>query len=158
MSNFETAVVRVGVGCLVLSKYYPQCILIGRRKSPLGRGLLALPGGHLELGESWSCCASREVKEETDLTIENVIYKTITNDIAICGNPLKHYITIFMSGEVIESSPSLKNMEPDKCDGWEWMPSSKLIDIHRTTPDELFDPLRRLINENGDNYFNDLFK
>lgn len=42
-------VVRVGVGCFVKSKLQPGRYLIGRRKTILGSGLLALPGGHLEV-------------------------------------------------------------------------------------------------------------
>lgn len=33
-------------------------------------GKLGLPGGHLDVGESWEECGSREVLEETNLTIE----------------------------------------------------------------------------------------
>jgi ADP-ribose pyrophosphatase YjhB (NUDIX family) len=35
-------------------------------------------GGHLELGESWETCAVREVKEETNLEIENTHFVHVT--------------------------------------------------------------------------------
>lgn len=120
MASFAP-VVRVGVGAILSSEKHPNCILIGRRKGSHGAGRLSLPGGHLELGEAWATCAEREVKEETNLDVTAVGLNHVTNDVAIDGNPEKHYITIFMNAVVNESSAELQNMEPHKCDGWEWV-------------------------------------
>ena len=64
------AVVRVGVGCLVTSLSHPGAVLFGMRLNSHGSGRYALPGGHLELSESWEECATREVFEETNLKVE----------------------------------------------------------------------------------------
>lgn len=70
MSAF-VPVVRVGCGCLVQSSLHPGRVLLGRRLGSHGAGKFALPGGHLELGESWADCLRREVKEETNLDVDN---------------------------------------------------------------------------------------
>jgi 8-oxo-dGTP diphosphatase len=70
--------VRVGVGCFVLNDEYPRSFLFGERKGSHGAGKFALPGGHLELGESWEECATREVKEETNLDITDIRFVSVT--------------------------------------------------------------------------------
>ena len=62
-------VVRVGVGVLVQDPLHPTKIFCGIRKHSHGAGTLALPGGHLELYETWEMCARREVLEECNLVL-----------------------------------------------------------------------------------------
>lgn len=57
-----------------------------------------MPGGHLEFGESFENCATREVLEETGLTVQNVRFLTATND--VMEDEGKHYVTIFMGAVV----------------------------------------------------------
>ncbi len=64
------------------------------------------------MDESWVECAVREVKEETNLDVENVRFHHVTNDPCIGGNKEKHYITIFMRADVSRASVGgLRNME-----------------------------------------------
>lgn len=46
-----------------------QVVLIRRGIEP-GVGLLALPGGYMDLGESWQSAAAREMREETGIVID----------------------------------------------------------------------------------------
>lgn len=63
-----------------------------------GAGTLALPGGHLEFGETFEACAEREVLEETDLNVRDLRFLTATN--SVMKDVGKHYVTIFMGGVV----------------------------------------------------------
>lgn len=111
---------RPGVGCgvFVLSAEHEGCVLLGRRKGSDGSGTWALPGGHVELFESWEETSIREVAEETGLDITNVRYVTVNNSVDEAAD--YHYITIFMAGDVKGASEA-RNMEPDKCEGWHWV-------------------------------------
>jgi 8-oxo-dGTP diphosphatase len=53
MTSTRPGVVRVGVGVLVKDPFDPRRVFCGIRKSAHGAGKLALPGGHLEMYESW---------------------------------------------------------------------------------------------------------
>ncbi|KAG6951863.1 hypothetical protein JG688_00013554 [Phytophthora aleatoria] len=129
----QKTVVRVGVGVLLMSKKHPDCVLIGQRKGSHGEGKFALPGGHLEMFESWEECALREVKEETDLDLKEAKFATVTND--PMENEGKHYITILMQA-VVDDEQTVRNMEPNKCEGWSWMPWADL-----RSRDDMFTPL-----------------
>jgi len=113
--------VRVGVGVFVLDE--SSRFIVGERKGSIGSGTYALPGGHLEPGESFEECATREVFEETALEIDQLYFLTATNtaDMQDPGEK-KHYVTIFMVGRVKSgTSAEPKLMEPNKCAGWEWL-------------------------------------
>jgi ADP-ribose pyrophosphatase len=57
---------RVGVGAIVIRD---EKVLLVQRGIEPGRGLWAIPGGTLKLGETLQECAAREILEETGVTI-----------------------------------------------------------------------------------------
>jgi 8-oxo-dGTP diphosphatase len=113
-------------------------VLLGKRRNSHGDGTWALPGGHLEFGESWEQCAQREVLEETGMEVGNCHFIGATNDVMATEG--KHYVTLFMAARSVEGSPRL--CEPDKCERWQWFPWDAL-------PKPLFAPLENLISTYG---------
>ena len=85
---------RVGVGVFVRSASHPGAVLLGRRRGSAGAGTLALPGGHLEFGESWAECAAREVLEETGLAVTGVRTGTVINSVEAATS--YHYVVVLM--------------------------------------------------------------
>ena len=124
---------KVGVAVMIIND---SKILLGKRKNAHGQGAWAPPGGHLEFGETLEECAQRELLEETGLIAESIKKLWFTNDIHLQEN--KHYITIFMV--VDKFSGEVKNLEPEKCEGWQWFDLNNL-------PSPLFLSVDNLINK-----------
>ena len=131
--------VRVGVGVLVLADQ--NKVWAGIRKGSHGASSLALPGGHLEMNETWADCAAREVEEEMGLEVTNIRFFHATND--IMETEEKHFVTIFMVAEQLDPGEVPKNLEPDKCEGWNTYTVEDLVE----RDSQLFLPLANLLQE-----------
>lgn len=123
--------VRVGVGAFVLSSssspQNPQnpSFLLGKRLNSHGAGTYALPGGHLEFGETPEACAAREVLEETGLQVENIRFLTATN--SFMAREAKHYVTMFVVCQRRDEEEEARVTEPEKCEGWEWCSWEEMV-------------------------------
>ncbi len=102
-------------------------ILIGKREGSYAL-FYSIPGGHLEMGETFENGAIREIKEETDLQIEDPKVMAITNNLKTYRNEGVHYISIILITK--KYSGILKNKEPKKCEGWIWVDPKKLPKPH----------------------------
>ncbi|TVY32509.1 Nudix hydrolase [Lachnellula occidentalis] len=122
--------VRVGVGVFILASSNESAnnprFLMGKRMNSHGAGTYALPGGHLEFGETPEECAARETLEETGLKISPVRFLTATNDHMPAEN--KHYITMFTVCVRENDSDEPQVLEPEKCEGWGWVSWEQLMD------------------------------
>jgi 8-oxo-dGTP diphosphatase len=121
---------RVGVGVIVVRN---GRVLLGLRQGSHGAGTWALPGGHLEFGESVEACAAREVLEETGLVVGRIRPGPFTNDVMATED--KHYVTLFVVADAAQGEP--QRCEPQKCERWAWFNWSDL-------PEPLFQPLQTL--------------
>jgi 8-oxo-dGTP diphosphatase len=114
-----------------------RLVLMGKRKNAYGAGTWQFPGGSLEYGEEPIGCAIRELKEETNLTLTNPM------DLGWCNTIDPKTRTQFI--DVVIScfgEGKVKVMEPNKCEGWEWVP---LKDSINKKP--LFLPLQQLLKK-----------
>jgi 8-oxo-dGTP diphosphatase len=114
---------RVGVAVIVC---HEGRVLVGQRIGPAhGSGTWQFPGGHLEPFELVEACATREVREETGLSVRVVAQGPYVNAIF---DDARHYVTLFVVAEVVTDTsdatgvvpPEPELREPDKCAEWRW--------------------------------------
>ncbi|MDO8424484.1 MAG: NUDIX domain-containing protein [bacterium] len=108
----EKPYTKIGVGVMI---FKDRKVLLGKRKSSYAYGEYAFPGGHLEYSESFANCARRETLEEAGIEIENIRFQFLAN---VKKYHPKHYVHIGVMADWKSGEP--KNLELDKCEGWEW--------------------------------------
>lgn len=128
--------IKIGIGVMILDG---NKILLGHRaknKKDTGRifevDCWTLPGGKQEYNETFFEGAKREVKEETNLDIDELELFDAADDI----QPDRHYITMHVIAR--KHSGELKIMEPTKEDEWKWFDLDNL-------PEKLYSPSKKFI-------------
>lgn len=134
--------VRVGVAAIIRKD---GKVLLGLRRGSHGANTWSFPGGHQEFGEDPCTTASRELLEETGISIpaERFQRLTWTNDFFEKERPLRHYITIYMEA-YYEGSIEPQVKEPAKCVGWQWF---------EKPPTELFLPVQHLLEQEPEAFY-----
>ncbi|MFH1522537.1 MAG: NUDIX domain-containing protein [Patescibacteria group bacterium] len=130
---------RVGIGVMIQNE--KEEVLLGLRKGSHGEGEWCFPGGHLEFGETVFQTAKREVKEETDLDVEEFEVISVSDEMRYVETDDKHYLGIGVKIVYLGGEPKI--MEPDKCKEWRWFDIDNL-------PDKIFEGTEAVIN----NYLN----
>jgi len=104
---------KIGTGAIIFND--KGQLLFGKRTyNPTG---YSVPGGHIEFGETIEDCCKREVLEEAGIIIENLEIVTWGENIYLDKD--HHSVSAFVFCTA-KKGQEPKNMEPDKCDGWEW--------------------------------------
>jgi ADP-ribose pyrophosphatase YjhB (NUDIX family) len=116
---------RVGIGVIIVND--EGKILIGKRRGSHAP-YYSIPGGHLDLGETFEEATIREIKEETNLDILDPKVIAITNNLETYRESGKHYISIAVLAK--DFSGELKIMEPEKCESWQWTLPNNLPQPH----------------------------
>lgn len=103
----------VGIGIILRNE--KQQILVGRRKNSHAP-YYSIPGGHMEIGETFLATARRELEEETGLILEQGQVIAITNNLETYQESGLHYVSVVV--EALAYRGNLENREPNKCEGW----------------------------------------
>jgi len=96
---------RVGVGAIVIKD---DAVLLVRRGINPGKGLWAIPGGNLNLGETLQDAAEREIMEETGIEIKAKLPPHITFDLIDRDGEGKirfHYVIVDLIADYVSGEP-----------------------------------------------------
>jgi len=95
---------KVGVGALVFKNR--RVLLVKRGKEP-SKGVWAIPGGSVELGETLQKAAQREIFDETGITIRAgnpiLTFDTIERD--AMGAVRFHYVIVDLAADYVSGEP-----------------------------------------------------
>lgn len=131
-------IIKVGIGILIRDG---NKVLLGKRVNKKDTGGIyepdtwTIPGGKQEFNETMFEGAKREVKEETNLDVDNIVLFGAADDM----QTNKHFITLHMIAN--SYSGELKVMEPEKESEWKWFDLDNL-------PERLYSPTKKFL----DNY------
>lgn len=116
---------RVGLG-IIIENNKGQILVMKREGSHAP--FWSIPGGKLELGETFEEGATRELKEELDIDIDDPKVIAVTNNLKTYEAEGAHFISIIFSVKTFRGEPKI--MEPDKCAEVRWVDPHKLPQPH----------------------------
>lgn len=125
---------RIGVGVMIQNQKGE--ILLGLRQGSHGAGEWSFPGGHLEFGETVFETAKREVKEETDLEVDDFELISVFDEMRYIDTDGKHYLGLGVKAVFRGGEP--KVMEPEKLKEWRWFGIDQL-------PEKIFENTEAII-------------
>ena len=108
---------RVAVGAVVF--HHKKILLVLRGQAP-AKGLWAIPGGSVELGESLRSAAEREVWEETGLKVQagEVIHTFDAIERDEAGRVRYHYVIVDLLAEALDPNQPLEPSDDVLDAGW----------------------------------------
>jgi 8-oxo-dGTP diphosphatase len=115
---------RVAVGAVVFKE---NRVLLVKRDNPPGKGLWAIPGGRVKLGETLQVAAERETREETGVIIraKDPVYTFDVIERDARGRIRFHYVIVDLLADYISGKP---NPGSDACDA-RWIAHPELDEI-----------------------------
>lgn len=126
--------VKVAVSVLIM---HENRILLEKRQHAHASGTWGPPTGHIDFGETPEQTAVRETREETGLTISNVSFRAITND--VFTDEHDHYVTIWMQAEHFSGEAKVAAPSEESEVGWYALDA---------LPEPLYLPLANLLKGN----------
>jgi len=119
---------RIAVGAVVFKE---NRILLIERKNPPGKGLWAIPGGRVRLGETLQMAAEREIMEETGIVIraKDPVYAFDVIEPDARGRIRFHYVIVDLLADYISGQP---NPASDACDA-RWIAHHELDELTLST-------------------------
>jgi 8-oxo-dGTP diphosphatase len=112
---------RVGLGVIIVNKVGQ--ILLGNR-SGNHAPYWSIPGGKLDLGESFERGAVREVNEEHGIDIINPQVIGVTNNLRTYRAEGLHFISVILVAREFKGEPKI--LEPKKCSEIMWADPASL--------------------------------
>lgn len=128
----------IGVSIVVLNPEKNK-VLLGVRIGGYHEGWYGAPGGRIELRESILECGKRELNEEVGVETDNIEYVGVVRQLQKDSYNFIHFGLI-----VKEYTGEVKNLEPEKCEGWEWFSienlPQKLLPGHKAVIEMYLNP------------------
>jgi ADP-ribose pyrophosphatase YjhB (NUDIX family) len=109
-------------------------LLVVRRGIPPAQDRLALPGGYIEVGETWQQAAVRELREEVGLAADPTAVRLFDALSAPDGTLLIFGLLPTLAGDLPGSAPNVESM------GWQVItePTELGFDLHTRVADAYF--------------------